>query len=508
MVTLGAALACVAAAIYIPSASAQRALAAPFLALACAALVFALRAQRRSARTIAEQRQQLEASAELRLEVIEALSLAIDARHRSSQSVRREQRHATALGRAFGMSEPEIEGLRTAALLHDIGKLAVPEHILTKPGPLDVDEQRKVRTHPQVGARIIAGVPFPYPVATVVLAHHERWDGLGYPSGLRGTDIPLGARILACADQFEALTSDRPFHRALPLQEALQVLWSEAGRALDPVVVARFAELLPTLQAEDGAAAGAAGEPALQDIAQANAEITTLYDMSRAIGTTLGVADSMNVIAAKLQRLVRFDACALFLHDAATDAYRCRFAAGTSADELTGLAVPSGLGVVGAAGAGRRSVANADPAADAEAAGLGREALPFSSVLAIPLVVSDAVVGVLALYARGPRAFTDDHERLVNAVSGQAAAVILNSVVFEQTQTDSVTDALTGLPNIRLLFVHLSRELARASRHDSAVSLFLLDLDNLKYINDTFGHSTGDHALCKVATALAGSIRP
>jgi diguanylate cyclase (GGDEF)-like protein len=151
---------------------------------------------------------------------------------------------------------------------------------------------------------------------------------------------------------------------------------------------------------------------------------------------------------------------------------------------------------------------NAAPGEDCAAAGLDAEALPFASTLACPLVVSDSVVGVLALYHQDANAFTDDHQRLVHVVSEQAAAVILNSMVFEQTQVDSVTDALTGLPNIRLLFVHLSRELARASRHESPVSLLMLDLDNLKSINDTFGHSTGDHALCKVATALAGSIRP
>lgn len=521
MIALGAALAGVAAVVYVPSGWPLRALATPFLALACTALVLAIRSQRRATRIIRNQQRQIEGAARLRLQIIEALSLAIDARHRTTQSIRREQRYATALACSFGMTDDEVEGVRTAALLHDVGKLAVPDHILTKPGPLDSDEVRKVRIHPQVGAGIIAGVPFTYPVASIVLCHHERWDGTGYPAGLHGNEIPLGARILACVDHYEALTSDRPFHRAISDDDAINVLWEEAGKFLDPVVVARFAELLPVLRqngdepvrrepgyGRDTLAGTDAGVEALRDISKANTEFLSLYDMSRAIGTTLGITDSMAVIAAKLQGLVPFGACALFLHEPSEHTYRCRFATGPAAEGIRRLAVPVGEGVIGLVGSSRASVVNAVPAADCTAAGLDAEALPFASTLACPLVVSDSVVGVLALYHQDPNAFTDDHQRLVHVVSEQAAAVILNSMVFEQTQVDSVTDALTGLPNIRLLFVHLSRELARASRHESPVSLLMLDLDNLKSINDTFGHSTGDHALCKVATALAGSIRP
>jgi diguanylate cyclase (GGDEF)-like protein len=497
----------------------------PVLAAAVVALWLAFRGQQRAAAIIDTQRRQLEFSASLRLQIIEALSLAIDARHRSTSSVRREQFYAAELARAFGLPPEEVEGVRTAALLHDVGKLAVPDHILTKAGPLSPDEQGKVRIHPQVGAGIIAAVPFPFPVASLVLCHHERWDGTGYPRGLKGQEIPLGARILACVDQYEALTADRPFHRALPGRDALDVLWSEAGKALDPVVVARFAELLPTWPgvAVDGRApvlpaprpADAMSLPeaftpngVLHDIARANTEIQGLYEVSRAIGTTLGVTDSMSVIAAKLSHVVPFDACALFMHDRRSGVARCRFAAGRAAEHLRALAVPAGQGVAGAVVATRVPALNADPAADVAASGAAGDPLPFGSMLAHPLIVGDVVVGALALYREAPQAFTDDDRRLVHVVSDQAAAAIANAVVFEQTQEDSVTDALTGLPNIRLLFVHLTRELSRAGRLDSAVSVLLLDLDNLKTINDTFGHTTGDQALCRVADAMAGAIRP
>ena len=152
------------------------------------------------------------------------------------------QTYATGVARALGMSEDEIQAVSTAALLHDIGKLAVPEHILAKPGPLTPEEFQKVRIHPQVGADIIASVPFPYPVAPLILSHHERWDGRGYPSGLKGEEIPLGARILCVVDYFDALTSDRPYHKAIGNEAALAILQQEAGKALDPASCRRSRE--------------------------------------------------------------------------------------------------------------------------------------------------------------------------------------------------------------------------------------------------------------------------
>src|SRR5205814_2339477 len=149
-----------------------------------------------------------------------------------------------------GMSDNEIQGVKTAALLHDIGKLAVPEHILSKPGPLTQEEFQKVRIHPQVGAEIISGVPFPYPVAPLILSHHERWDGKGYPAGLKGEEIPLGARILSVVDYFDALMSERPYHKAMSLDDATGLLRQEMGKALDPRVVETFIDMYTTLAGE------------------------------------------------------------------------------------------------------------------------------------------------------------------------------------------------------------------------------------------------------------------
>ena len=116
------------------------------------------------------------------------------------------------------------QAVEIAALLHDIGKLAVPEHILSKPGPLTPDERKKMQMHAQIGAEIVSAVPFPCPVAPLIRSHHERWDGTGYPSGLRGEQIPIGARILSVVDCFDALTSERPYRPALSPDEAIRML--------------------------------------------------------------------------------------------------------------------------------------------------------------------------------------------------------------------------------------------------------------------------------------------
>ncbi len=479
-----------------------------------------------------EQRHVQEVS-DLHLATIEALALAIDAKDQTAQShIRRVQVYAAGLARALGMGDNEIRGVKTAALLHDIGKLAVPEHILSKPGPLTQEEFQKIRIHPQVGAEIISGVPFPYPVAPLILSHHERFDGKGYPSGLKGEEIPLGARILSVVDYFDALTSERPYHKAMSFDAAVGLLRQESGKALDPRVVQTFVEMYPALAAEADAsqeptrkltrvaAHAPAAAPAVglvsespgrknvfEDIALAHREIYALYEIAQAMGSSLGVADTMALISSKLSNIVPFSCCALFLFVDETDSLRCRFANGVDAEQIQQLSIRSGQGLTGWVARNRRPLVNARPSADLEAAGVSTQT-SLQSALVCPLVFNERFIGTIAVYHTEPSIFTDDHRRLLDRISEQAAAVIYNSIVFEQTQEDSLTDPLTGLPNTRFMFMHLTRELARAERLKSEVSLLVMDLDAFKEINDTYGHHVGDRALREVAGVLRNGIRP
>jgi diguanylate cyclase (GGDEF)-like protein/putative nucleotidyltransferase with HDIG domain len=468
----------------------------------------------------------LKQTSDLHLATIEALAQAIDAKDQMTQlHIRRVQVYAAGLARAAGLVEHEIQGVKTAALLHDIGKLAVPEHILSKPGPLTEEEFQKIRIHPQVGAEIIADVPFPYPVAPLILSHHERWDGRGYPQGLRGEAIPIGARILTIVDYFDAVTTERPYHRALSKEHALELLRHEAGRALDPVLVPIFIDLLPALAAEmaleaaeesdepafeqlkisAGGPSPPAGNTAFENIALAHREIYALYEIAQSMGTSLGVSDTMALISSKLAKLVPWSGCSLFLYQQETDTLKCRFAAGIDAPRLLNTTLKDG-GLSAWIANNRRMLINGDPRVTFTAAGLGDT--PLKSAIVCPLHFNDTFIGCLTLYHTEQNHYGEDHRRLLERIAEQAGPVIHNSIVFEQTQEDSLTDPLTGLPNRRSMFAHLSRELQRAERLNSEVALIVMDVDDFKAINDTYGHSVGDHALREVARALQRALRP
>jgi diguanylate cyclase (GGDEF)-like protein/putative nucleotidyltransferase with HDIG domain len=462
------------------------------------------------------ERRNVKQISELHLATIEALARAIDAKDGTAENhIRRVQIYATAVARELGMSEVEVQAVKTAALLHDIGKLAVPDHILSKPGPLTPEEFQKVQAHPQVGADIIDTVPFPHPVAPLILSHHERWDGRGYPSGLKGEDIPLGARILCLVDYFGALTSSRPYHAAMAVDAAVLLIEQEAGKALDPRAVEAFLRVLPRVR-EEAEESGRTTPvttnrmtkaTVFDDIAVAHGEIYALYQIAQTMGTSLGVSDSMAHIASKLTTLVPFSACTLFLYDQADDTLRCRFATGTDFELMQQLTLKSGQGLQGWVARNRRSLVNARPTSDLESAG---SSLPtaLQSALVCPLIFEDRVIGTLAVYHTAPSFYREDHRRLLDRVCEQAAAVINNAIVHEQTHEASLTDPLTGLPNTRFMVSHLSGELARAERLNTEVSLLVLDLDDFKEINDTFGHHVGDRALRDVAQVLRTVIRP
>jgi diguanylate cyclase (GGDEF)-like protein len=500
-------------------------------AAAGAAIYVAYWAYRLVLRRVEDQQRHVQRMADLHLATIEALTHAIDAKDETGQrQLQRMQIYAAGLAHALGMSETEIQGVRTASLLQDIGKLAVPEHILSKPGPLTQEEFQKIRIHPQVGAEIIGGVQFPYPVAPLILSHHERWDGKGYPSGLAGEDIPFGARILSVVDYFGALISERPYRPAVSADAALDLLRQERGKALDPKVVDAFITLYPSLAAETDtsddnptrvtsaglpsaapsaeSAASTGPSTVFQDIALAHREIYALYEIAQAMGSTLGVSDTMALIATKLSNLVPFSCCALFLRIDDIGTLGCRFATGTDAELIQQLTIRDGEGLAGWVAHNQRPLVNARPDADLEAAGQLSVGTSLQSALVCPLVFNNEVIGTLSVYHTELAAYTDDHRRLLDRICEQAAAVIHHSVVFERTQEDSLTDPLTSLPNTRSMFMYLTRELARAGRMGTDLSLIVMDLDGFKEINDTFGHHVGDRALRDVGHALKTVIRP
>jgi putative nucleotidyltransferase with HDIG domain len=179
---------------------------------------------------------------QLYLATVQTLAAAIDAKDQVTHGhIKRVQNYARELAVAIGIkNEVQLKAIQAAAVLHDTGKIAIPEAILNKPGPLTADEFEVMKQHAAMGADIISSVNFPYPVEPIVRYHHESWDGSGYPEGLIGTDIPIGARILSVVDCFDALTSDRPYRKQLSDSEAIEILLTRRGKMYDPLVVDTF----------------------------------------------------------------------------------------------------------------------------------------------------------------------------------------------------------------------------------------------------------------------------
>ena len=256
----------------------------------------------------------------LYISTIETLAMAIDAKDQITHGhIRRVQQYAVALARAVGIrDEAQLRAIEAAALLHDMGKLAVPEYILNKPGPLTPAEFEKMKLHASVGADILSSIEFPYPVVPIVRHHHESWDGSGYPAGLKGADIPIGARVLSVVDCFDALTSDRPYRPRLSDSDAIKILRDRRGSMYDPLVVDSFlkvhAEISPVALAQSGRGlaaiteasqqVSASGElPRLSDISASTEETATLYELAKDLGRQSTVDEAVDRVFSQVRNL-------------------------------------------------------------------------------------------------------------------------------------------------------------------------------------------------------------
>jgi diguanylate cyclase (GGDEF)-like protein/putative nucleotidyltransferase with HDIG domain len=485
-----------------------------------------------------DEKRHVEEMASLHLRTIEALALAIEAKdHTTHEHLQRVRVYAIEVAKELGVTGPELEALHAAALLHDIGKLAVPEHIISKPGRLTPEEFEKMKIHTLVGAEILERVRFPYPVVPIVRAHHEKWDGSGYPMGLKGAEIPLGARILSAVDYLDALASDRQYRRALPLRDVMQKLAAESGKSFDPKVVeilqkryqylermavAKSAQdpggpLTTAIKIERGHEPAAGFENAtvqdyagrettfLSSIAAARQEAQSLFELSQDLGASLSLTETLSVFSIKLKPMVPYDAIAIYIKR--EDELVAEYVNGDNYRLFSSLRIPLGQGLSGWVAHNRKPIINGNPSVEP---GYLNDPSKFStlrSALAVPLEGVTGVIGVLALY-RGQRdAFTSDHLRILLAVSGKMALSIENALKYQQAESSATTDYLTGLPNARSLFLQLDRELARCKRDNSTLTVMVSDMDGFKQINDRFGHLEGNRVLRLFAQALKDSCR-
>jgi diguanylate cyclase (GGDEF)-like protein/putative nucleotidyltransferase with HDIG domain len=483
-----------------------------------------------------DEKKHAEEMAALHLRTIEALALAIEAKdHTTRDHLQRVQVYAVEVGKELCLDESQLEALRAAALLHDIGKLAVPEHIISKPGKLTREEFEKMKIHPIVGAEILERVRFPHPVTPIVRSHHERWDGSGYPDGLRGTSIPIGARILAAVDCLDALASHRQYRRALPLDDAMSRIAADSGKAFDPQVVevlqrryieleamaksreAETTKLSTEVKIERGLEPGAGFENTrpnlspqpmenfLISIAAARQEVQNLFELAQDLGNSLSLNETLSLLAMRLKRMIPYDSLAIYvLRD---DRLRAEYVNGENFRLFSSLEIPIGQGLSGWVAEKRKPIVNGNPSVEPGYLDDETKFTTMRSALAVPLIGLNGTVSVLTLYHSERDAFTNDHLRILLAIVPKLALSIENALRFQQAESSASTDYMTGLPNARSLFLHLDGELARCRRLNSPLVVLVCDMNGFKKVNDKYGHLEGNRLLHSVAKKLKESCR-
>lgn len=490
-------------------------------------------------RAEAERRRHIEEMATIHMNTIESLAIAIDAKDQTTHGhVRRTQIYATEMGKLFSVSEAEVQALLAGALLHDIGKLAVPEYILNKPGKLTEAEFAKMKIHPTVGGDILRRVNFPYPVEDIVRYHHEKWDGSGYPKGLKGEAIPLVARIISVVDFYDATRCDRPYRKGMKREESLALLRGMVGSAFDPRVVDIFTEHVEEfdrlIDAEDiqeqvdsgmqtvdnqtktrpdaGLASDVLGTPddssnGFRSITEAQREVFALHEIAQTIGSSLNLNDTVTLVANKLKSIVPFDSCVIFVVDDRSGKAVAVHAAGEEADIFARRRMNIGDGITGWVIANSRSMCNASPELDL--VGVPEDVVKqYRGVLVSPLLREDGAFGAITLYSKSRTSYTSEHVRLLESVCQHASSALNNALTFEKTKESALIDPLTDLPNSRGFYMMLEQRVAESQRMNrESLAVISMDIDDFKIINDQYGHSTGDRLLASVAGVIKRELR-
>jgi diguanylate cyclase (GGDEF)-like protein len=466
-----------------------------------------------------------DATAAMQREVTRALSRTLEERDPGAHDhLRRVHRLCVGVGRRLGLSEADIEAVGAAATLHDLGKVTVPDSILTKPGRLTPAEMRRVERHPVVGAEIIQALPFRRSPAPAIRYHHERWDGRGYPDGLKREEIPLAARILAVIDCYDALTTDRPYRKALTHREAAEFLSRESGRSFDPRVVDALFDYLearppaPAARCAAGPATQTAepagGEPAAPgSLSAAQRELEVLYDISRAMGHGLSLEEFLTLAGCRLSALVSYQSLVAYFLDEDSGLLRARFAMGRAADKLRLTTIPLGERISGWAASQRRAVSGRDHVTPVERDGSRSDledwaedpdVAQLKATLAAPMVASTGLLGVITIYDRIDRGFTAADRRILVRVAGCVAQVAALEGEGRTPADTSLTDPLTGVPNARFLWLEAAH---RMTGEEGGFGLVAFRIAGLDAVGEDAGNEAVDRVLCEAGRRFAAGCR-
>jgi len=436
----------------------------------------------------------------LHLATIETLAHAVDAKDQVTHGhIRRVQNLTTQVATALGVSdELQLRAIEASALLHDMGKLAIPEHILNKPGKLTPAEFDKMKLHASIGAEILSSIEFPYPVVPIVRHHHENWDGSGYPDGISGVEIPIGARILSVVDCYDALTSDRPYRPALTPSEAMRIVMDRRGSMYDPLVVDTFARVQSSLTERSNG-----GSPATYELVttpDSQVVASPVMPENRGVSDSLAVLrllelfsdlseqpweDVADLVAHRLSLAVPFTHAAMYLYDHGRDELVASWVSpGVLATRIRGLKIKRGEGVSGWVAANRRSITNSPASLDLLAASVTDVRLS-GMTLSVPLTLGERLVGVLTLYRETEGNFTATDLEVIESGNDPIALMVSRSQPF------AAATARHGghtYPNAHHLDAFLRQSSSRGSKNTSEKHLLVFQLSHdhgsLDFVNE------------------------
>jgi diguanylate cyclase (GGDEF)-like protein len=456
---------------------------------------------------------------ELYLASVKALAAAVDARDPYTRS---HSARVAALSRIIAvemqLTPDEIRRVQLSALLHDIGKIGIPDAILNKPAALTPEEWVIMKTHSPLGASILAAVEPLADLVPIVRAHHERFDGAGYPDGLVGDAVPLAAYIVSAADAYEVIVSKRAYKSAQSIDFAVAELRRCSGAQFHPEVVEAFIRVIER-DRRDGSVylskVGTIEHEDIEDVPGPGSLVERMAEHSHAHARQLAI---LQRLASEISAVLDLDELASRLLRIVCDAMGYENGFLTTLDEqgaltmraafgpsvaLVGQALPAGIGVSWWVVEHGKLQNIPDVHADTRFVGPG----DIRSSLVVPLRIGDEIVGVIGIESTRPAAFSADDEMLLTATSHQVAAAVRVARLHRAAKSAAATDALTGLPNRRVFFDKLAEELARSEQDGAPLSVAMIDANGLKQLNDQHGHAAGDEALVRIGEILAAGVR-
>ncbi len=471
----------------------------------------------------------------LYLETIEVMASVVDAKDPYTHGhIRRVQVYSVCLAECLGITdENHLMAIRAGALLHDIGKIAIPEYILNKPTVLTANEYEKMKIHPVVGANMLKGIHFPFPVEPLVKSHHERWDGKGYPEGLSGEAIPISARILSVADCYDALTTNRPYRSPMPHEQLVQFFQREAGRAYDPSVIDALIKNLDTLQARvagahipttsvwdiDDASANSGKETmrplehvqptrtydqALRGSPEVQRELYSVFEFARAESYCLSERDVLFFMGAKLEALVRFDAAVFYLADDESSTLTAKHVIGSAQEGLVKRSLKLDQKLSGWVAVNNQSLSNLPPFPDFLS---HPEPKPnFENSCIVPLNKEGVVLGTLSLYRKEKIPFAEEEFRRLEIVASQTS-LALHRVRETSGDEEFLVDTTTGVANGFHLYLMFDQVAMDAARYHYPLALIAMRIDSLSALRRRHGQTTMEETLRSVSRYLGSQMR-